>query len=69
MRPVSITPSSTEISIDVTEGFRIAQAKNAQGSGGFFGVIVNGMKVNESGFSDWDLTVHSSEYSLEYLRP
>ena len=69
MRPVSITPSSTEISIDVTEGFRIAQAKNAQGSGGFFGVIVNGMKVNESGFSDWDLTVHSSESSLEYLRP
>ena len=69
LRPVSITPSSTEISIDVTEGFRIAQAKNAQGSGGFLGVMVNGMKVNESGFSDWGFSVHSSESSLEYLRP
>ena len=69
MRPVSIASSSTGISIDVTEGFRIAQAKNAQASGGFLGVMINGMKVNESGFSDWDLSVHSSESTLEYLRP
>ena len=69
MRPVSVTPSSTDISIDVTEGFRIAQAKNAQALGGFLGVMVNGMKVNESGFSDWGFSVHSSESSLEYLRP
>ena len=69
MRPVSVSPSSTEISIDVTDGFRIAQARDIQGAGGFLGVMVTGMQANESGYSDWSLTVHSSESSLEYLRP
>ncbi|HII48752.1 MAG TPA: hypothetical protein HA330_02575, partial [Candidatus Thalassarchaeaceae archaeon] len=69
MRPVSVSPSSTEISIDVTDGFRIAQARDIQGAGGFLGVMVTGIQANESGYSDWSLTVHSSESSLEYLRP
>ena len=66
---VPATPSSTTISLDVTDNLKVGQARNAQGNGGFVGVMVMGASWNNNSYLPWSMSFHSSESGISYLRP
>ncbi|HJM66084.1 MAG TPA: hypothetical protein QF555_00870 [Candidatus Thalassarchaeaceae archaeon] len=61
--------SSTTLSLDVTENLRVGQARNAQGNGGFVGVMVMGAAWNNDSYLPWSMSVFSSDASLSFVRP
>ena len=66
---VPATSSSTTISLDVTDNLRVGQARNAQGNGGFVGVMVIGAAWNTDSYLPWSMSFHSSESAISYIRP
>ena len=61
--------STTTISLDVTQNFRVGQARNMAGNGGFVGVMVMGAAWDNNSYLPWSMSVYSSESPLAYLRP
>ncbi len=66
---VPATPSSTTISLDVTDNLKVGQQRNAQGNGGFVGVMVMGAAWNSDTYLPWSMSFHSSESAISYIRP
>ena len=66
---VPATSSSTTISLDVTDNLKVGQARNAQGNGGFVGVMVMGAAWNTDSYLPWSMSFHSSESAISYIRP
>ena len=70
--PISFVPatsSSTTISLDVTDNLKVGQQRNAQGNGGFVGVMVMGAAWNSDSYLPWAMSFHSSESGVSYIRP